>query len=377
MSKFGVFETTHTVAGLVSFLLYRAKRTKTAMGFLLLYYYFVKQVKKKLLKGGIIRTKATGPYEGVVVLDLSMVLAGPIAGQLFSEMGAQVINIESTKQPDAGRLFGRGASRGLSGMYANSGRGKQSVVLDLKHPDGLQAFYDMVKKADVVIQNFRPNAVERLKVDYETCQRINPNIIYCSSTGFGTSGPYMNMRVYDPIIQTVAGGAYVQGGGSGKPQLIGQAFVDKMTAMTSAQAIGAALVVRSKGGGGQHIETNMLKVALQYLWPEVYQGHTFLGQQNMMDAEPADYKHLYAPPDQVQFNPVENAMEDSKFVHEKATHLLFGECRVGTFPSSFSETPTKSRECAVLVRVLFVVCCLLFVVSCLLCVVCCFLSFFS
>ena len=352
MTKFGVFQTTHTVAAATAYLLYRKVGSKSALFITLLYWFAVRAVKKKLKQGGIIRSTPQGPYSGIVVLDLSMVLAGPLAGQMFSELGAQVINIESMKQPDSGRLFGRGPSRGMSGLYSNSGRGKQSIVLDLKTKDGLQAFYDMVKKADVVIQNFRPGATERMKVGFDDCKQINPNIIYCSSSGFGPEeGPYKNFRVYDPIIQTVAGAAWAQG--KTKPQLLGQAFCDKMTAMTSAQAIGAALVVRAKGGGAQHIETNMLKVALQALWPEIYQSHTFLGPQNMMTYDqPADYKLLYPrnkDSTPVKFNSVRTAIKDERFVSENATHILFGKCNLGKYPVTFDQTPVSPRECAVLV----------------------------
>ena len=349
MAKLGVFQTTHTAAGLLAAALYAKVGKKSALLLLSLYYFAVQAVKKKLKQGGIIRDPPTGPYQNLIVLDLSMVLAGPIAGQMFSELGAQVINIESTKQPDTGRVFGRAPARGLSGLYANTGRGKQSIALDLKQPAGLQAFYDLVQKADVVIQNFRPGAVDRLKVGYDDCKQINPNIIYCSSSGFGTTGPYKDLRVYDPIIQTVAGVTYAQGSQSG-PALIGQAFCDKMTAMTSAQAIGAALLVRANGGGGQHIETDMLKVALQSLWPEIYQGYTFLGEQNMMDAEPADYKFLYPQGDkETNFNSVRTAMNDPFFVYEECNHVLFGASRVGSFPVSFSQSSLTSRESAVLV----------------------------
>jgi crotonobetainyl-CoA:carnitine CoA-transferase CaiB-like acyl-CoA transferase len=349
MSRFGVFETTHTVAAATAYLLYRKVGRKSALLVLAFYWFAVRAVKKKLKTGGLIRKIPKGPYAGIVVLDLSMVLAGPLAAQMFSELGAYVINIESVAQPDAGRLFGRGPSRGLSGMYSSSGRGKQSIVLDFKTNDGLQAFYDLVNKADVVIQNFRPGAVERMKVGFEDCKRINPDIIYCSSSGFGRNGPYKDFRVYDPIIQTIAGAACAQN--SNTPQLLGQAFCDKMTAMTSAQAIGAALVVRANGGGAQHIETNMLKVALQALWPEVYQSHTFLGKQNMLSATPANYQMLYSPNHDtpVKFNSVRTAMNDSRYVYEEVSHLLFGKCRQGTFPISFSETPVSKRECAVLV----------------------------
>jgi crotonobetainyl-CoA:carnitine CoA-transferase CaiB-like acyl-CoA transferase len=354
MAKFGVFQTTNAVAALLCAGMYAKVGRKSALAVLIVYYFCKRAVVKKLKEGGIIREKTKGPYKNLVVLDLSMVLAGPLAGQIFSELGAQVINIESLKQPDAGRLFGRGPARGLSGLYANSGRGKQSIVLDLKKSDGLQAFYDLVKKADVVIQNFRPGAVERMRVSYEDCKKWNSNIIYCSSSGFGNSGPYKNVRVYDPIIQTVSGVSYAQGSAGGAPALIGQAFCDKFTAMASAQAIGAALVVRENGGGGQHIQTDMLKVALQTIWPEIYQSHTFLDEQNMMDIESADYKLLYQDYNNeslpsYQFNSVKNAMKDPLFVYDEANHLLFGKSRVGQFPVTFSKTQLKKREAAVLV----------------------------
>ena len=156
------------------------------------------------------RPKPTGPLAGVKVLDLSVVVAAPLTAALLGELGAEVIKVESIGMPDSARGLGTSPARGLAGLFLGSGRSKQSVMLNLKSPDGLEIFKKLAAQCDVMIQNFRPGAVDKMGIGYEDLKAVNPELIYLSSSGFGPSGPRSSGRIYDPIIQVLSGFANVQ-----------------------------------------------------------------------------------------------------------------------------------------------------------------------
>ena len=135
------------------------------------------------------------------VMDFSVVIAGPMACSIMSELGAEVIKVESMQQPDSARGLGKAPAPGMAGMLLGTARGKQSILLNLKSPRGIEVALAMVKQVDVLIQNFRPGATERMGLSYEQCCKVNPDIIYLSSSGFGQTGPYAGFRVYDPVVQ--------------------------------------------------------------------------------------------------------------------------------------------------------------------------------
>ena len=139
--------------------------------------------------------------------------------------------------------------------------------------------FDVLKKlldtADVLIENYRPGVVKKLGIDYETLKKTNPNIIYTSISGYGQSGPYINRRVYDPLIQATAGSAAAQN--SEKPEFFKTIVFDKVTGLTAAQAISTALVQRERTGKGQYLPISMLDSALYYIWPDVMWSKTLLG----------------------------------------------------------------------------------------------------
>ena len=130
-----------------------------------------------------------------------MAVAGPFAAALLGDLGAEVIKVESMAMPDAARGLGTAPARGMAGMFIAAGRSKQSIMLNMKSEAGKAAFMELAKQCDVVLQNFRPGAVERMGIDYETIKAVNPDVIYLSSSGFGPTGPYSAGRIYDPIIQ--------------------------------------------------------------------------------------------------------------------------------------------------------------------------------
>ena len=219
-----------------------------------------------------------GPLAGIRIVDLSQIVSGPMAAMILADQGAQVIKVES---PTGDPVRGLGPAKGdLSAMFIAVNRGKQGLSIDLKTEGGRAILERLIARAVVVLDNFRPGTMERLGFGYERCRAINPRIICASITGFGTDGPYANIRVYDPVVQAVSGIAATQPDHEGKPSLVRTLVADKVTAITMAQAITAALFHRERTGEGQRVDVAMLDAALAFNWPEGMYNHSFL------DAEP-------------------------------------------------------------------------------------------
>lgn len=211
----------------------------------------------------------SGPLEGVKVVDLSVMISGPLAGMMLADQGADVIKVESPGLGDIMRFLGSNKG-GVTGIFLNNNRGKRSLVVDLKKSEGVDLLKRLVADADVLIQNFRPGAMERLGLGYETLAAINPNLIYTSISGYGPDGPMSHRRVYDNVIQAASGLASVQTDpATGVPSMYRTLVCDKTTAYTVAQAITAALYARATGKAeGQHIVVSMLDVGIAFMWPD-------------------------------------------------------------------------------------------------------------
>jgi len=219
-----------------------------------------------------------GPLAGIKVVDLSAVVSGPMCAGLLADQGAQVVKVES-QQGDLTRIIGP-AKGDISALFAAINRGKRGIVLDLKQPSALAVLRALLADADVLIENFRPGAMARLGLSYDEVAAFNPRIVYLSISGFGQTGPYAAGRVYDPVIQAVAGMADAHPDPkSGEPQLLQTLMCDKLTALTAAQAVTAALLARERQGAGsgrgQKIELAMLDAAVNFLWPEACFNHAF------------------------------------------------------------------------------------------------------
>ncbi len=211
----------------------------------------------------------SGPLEGIRVLDLSVMISGPLAAMMLADQGADVIKVESPGLGDLMRYLGS-QRNGITGIYANNNRGKRSLVVNLKDERGAAILRQLVGSSDVLIQNFRPGAMERLDLGYDALREVNPRLIYVSISGFGADGPYSKRRVYDNVIQAYAGYASVQTTpATGEPALFRTLLCDKVTAYTAAQAITAALFARERGRAeGQHIVLAMLDAGIAFLWPD-------------------------------------------------------------------------------------------------------------
>jgi len=164
-------------------------------------------------------------------------------------------------------------------MFTNVNRGKRSIVVDLHTQGGLDVVQRLVREADVVVENFRPGVAERIGIGPEDLFALNPNLIVCRITGYGSTGPRSEQRAYDPVIQGSTGFVAIQKNPEVPiPDLVRNALVDKACSYTAAQAITAALLARERGAGGQTIEVPMIDAGLAFFWPDGMMKHTFLGE---------------------------------------------------------------------------------------------------
>ncbi len=219
-----------------------------------------------------------GPLDGIRIVDLTTMISGPFATMILADQGAEVIKIE---RPAGGDHTRQVADRrgGMAASFLNNNRGKRSVTLDLKDAGGRDAALRLMREADVVVQNFRPGAAERLGLGEAAVREVAPGIVYASISGFGFAGEWAGRPVYDPLIQALSGLAAVQGGESGRPRLVRTILPDKVTAIQAAQAITAALLQRARTGRGSHVQLSMLDTVVAFLWSSDMAGQTFVGDE--------------------------------------------------------------------------------------------------
>lgn len=212
-----------------------------------------------------------GAMSGIRVLDLTSYLAGPYASALLGDMGAEVIKIESP-QGDMMRQY-PSTIPNESRSFIGTNRNKLGIVIDLKSPDGLTTFLDLVRTADVVVHNFRPSVPGRLKIDYERLRDIKPRLIYCAITGFGDTGPLANNAGFDQVLQCLTGLCTFQGGEGNEPQVVLGSVVDYYTSAIVAFGIASALFRRERDGCGQYVGASLLRSAItmqsgRFVWTE-------------------------------------------------------------------------------------------------------------
>ncbi len=230
-----------------------------------------------------------GPLDGYRIIDLSQMISGPVATRILADQGADVVKVEPHRG-DLTRALG-GAGRGLAPVFVTTNRNKRSIALDLGNPRGVEVLKQLVSGADVFVQNFRPGTAERMGIGSEVLRAINPRLVYVSISGFGETGPYAGKRVYDPVIQALSGLASIQGGSRGRPRMLRLIVPDKLTAVTAAQAITAALLARERSGVGQHVRLSMLDAVVAFMWPEGMARHTFVGS-DVGHSRPPDVRDL-------------------------------------------------------------------------------------
>src|SRR5713226_9188694 len=219
-----------------------------------------------------------GPLEAVRVLDLTTMVAGPVATRMLADQGADVIKIE----PPSGDLMRHFSPirNGMSASFLSCNRNKRSLAVDLKAAEGLAIVQKLIATTDVLVHNFRPGAAERIGLGEDAVRGIRRDIVYVSISGFGDSGPYAGRRAYDPVIQALSGLAEIQTDrDTGRPRMVRTIIADNTTALTAAQAITAALFARERTGEGQHVRLSMLDAMISYMWPEAMPSLTFVGAE--------------------------------------------------------------------------------------------------
>jgi crotonobetainyl-CoA:carnitine CoA-transferase CaiB-like acyl-CoA transferase len=204
------------------------------------------------------------PLNGIRVIELARILAGPWAGQTLADLGADVIKVEAPEGDDTRRWgppFIEAEGETTAAYFHATNRGKRSITCDFRSPEGQETVRRLVADADVVIENFKVGGLVKYGLDYASLRKVNPRLIYCSITGFGQDGPYAQRAGYDFIIQGMSGLMSVTGPADGQPQKVGVAVTDVFTGVYAATAILAALVQRGRTGEGQMIDMALLDVA--------------------------------------------------------------------------------------------------------------------
>ncbi len=204
------------------------------------------------------------PLDGIRVIELARILAGPWAGQTLADLGADVIKVEAPEGDDTRRWgppFLEVGGERTAAYFHSANRGKRGITCDFRTPEGQETVRRLVADADVVIENFKVGGLAKYGLDWESLRKVNPRLIYCSITGFGQDGPYAHRAGYDFIIQGMSGLMSVTGPADGQPQKVGVAVTDIFTGVYAATAILAALVQRGRTGVGQQIDMALLDVA--------------------------------------------------------------------------------------------------------------------
>ena len=209
------------------------------------------------------------PLNGIKVIDLTHMLAGPYAGMVIADLGAEVVKVEPLPPGDITRnLLSSDPNysfKGFGAYHLTLNRNKKSISLDLKSEEGLQTFYDLVQSADVVLNNFSAGVVNKLKIDFDSLQKINPRIITCSITGFGDTGPHSSRPAYDQIVQAYSGGMSITGPDANTPTRAGIPIGDLGSGLYGVIGILSALLSREKTNVGQHIDMSLLDVQISLL----------------------------------------------------------------------------------------------------------------
>ncbi|MGA2409918.1 MAG: CoA transferase [Candidatus Binataceae bacterium] len=233
-----------------------------------------------------------GPLDGFRIIDVTQMISGPMATMILADQGADVIKVEPPESGDLTRLMG-GRKRGMSPSFTIANRNKRSIAINLKEPEGVALLKRLVAKADLFVQNFRPGAADRMGIGGTALRDVNPSLIYVSISGFGERGPYTHKRVYDPVIQALSGLASIQADtATGRPRMLRVIVPDKVTALTAAQAMTAALLARTRTGKGQHVRLAMLDAVVAFMWPESMAGYTYIDDNVRVATRPANTRDL-------------------------------------------------------------------------------------
>ncbi|PYZ96671.1 CoA transferase [Alteribacter lacisalsi] len=204
-----------------------------------------------------------GALDGVRVLDASQIMAGPYCTMVLADLGAEVIKVEKTNGGDDSRQMGPYINEESTSFFQIN-RNKKSIALNLKTDEGKEIFYNLAKESDVIVENFRPGVTQSLGIDYETMKGVNPELIYCSISGFGQSGPYSHKGGFDLVAQGMSGLMSMTGEEDGRPLKSGIAVYDIGAGITAAYSIMAAYIHKLKSGEGQHLDIALSEIGLPW-----------------------------------------------------------------------------------------------------------------
>ena len=236
-----------------------------------------------------------GILTGYRVLDCSIAMAGPFAAQRLGDLGADVVKVEPTMgEWQRFRAAGGATGNRINSSFLSLNRNKRSLAIDLKSEDGKTVLIELVKSADVFLQNYRPGVAQRLGVDYETLSAINPKLIYVSISGYGEDGPYVALPGQDLLLQSMSGAMLSTGRVGDPPQPAGQYLADAVTAYSAFEGVLAALLHRERTGEGQLVQVNMLDAVVTFQMQELSvftQGH----KPQTRSAEPHAHCYIRAP----------------------------------------------------------------------------------
>ena len=254
--------------------------------------------------------KARGPLAGIRVVDFSTVVSGPFCSQILGDLGAEVVKVEALPGETSRRL-GPPFRAGQSGTYLQFNRNKRSLALDLKSESGVEIARRLLRKADVMLENYRPGVADRLGIGYEALCGDNPGLVYVAISGFGPDGPYADHPAYDTVIQGLSGYMSVQGD-DGEPRLVRSIAADKTSGLTAAYATMAALFARERNEGrGQRVDVPMLDAYAAFMMADCLGGDVFVPpEQTDFPLKPADLHRTWQTADG---HVVMMIIEDSQF----------------------------------------------------------------
>jgi len=235
-----------------------------------------------------VNSNATGPLKGLRVIELAHIMAGPVCGLMLADMGADVVKVEKIGTGDDSRRFLPPDIAGESSAYMMMNRNKRGVALDLKQEEGKAVLLRLIKDADVVIENYRHDTMQRLGLDYETLNAINPGLIYCEISGFGRTGPYRERGGFDLIAQGMSGLMSVTGEGPGRPPVkVGPPVTDITAGILGAMGVSAAYASRLQTGKGQRVDTSLFEAGITHtFWQSAIAFATGVSPEPMGSAHP-------------------------------------------------------------------------------------------
>jgi formyl-CoA transferase/CoA:oxalate CoA-transferase len=277
----------------------------------------------------------SGPLAGLTIVDLTRVLSGPYCTMLLADMGARVIKIEQPGRGDDTRAWGPPFVGAESAYFLSINRNKESLTLDFKSAEGRRILSQLIGKADVLIENFRPGAMARLSLDYATLAPHHPRLVFCSISGFGQDGPRRDQAGYDAVIQAEGGLMSVTGDADGPAFRVGVAVTDMVAGLLAAQGIALALFARERTGRGQHVDISMLDGVISLL---SYHASTYLttGAESRRvgnrHATIAPYD-TFSASDGELFLAVGNDDQFQRFCRASGLTHLLGDDRFSTNPS--------------------------------------------